>query len=74
MVEYGYEGTNPHDKLQDSVTFGNTDMERLHRTIKDRIAVEKERRLAKDGGANFIPYEIDDLVLAKNMTLNGLLK
>ena len=65
-IEYGYNGNNPNDKiteLKDPVK----SLEELQDNVRKRIEDEKRVRTAKYSNEDFVPFNIGDLVLAKNM-------
>ena len=65
QLENGLSGRNLNDKI-DLPRQITENLEELRRLAVERTTLEKELRVLKQGNEDFVPYAVDDLVLAKN--------
>ena len=68
VIEYGYDGINPNDKIRKDVRFHKVPLADLHHQVHKRIQSEKETRVNRNKNEGFEPYSEGQLVLAKRMT------
>ena len=65
QLENGLSGRNLNDQI-DLPRQITENLEELRRLAVERTTLEKELRVLKQGNEDFVPYTVDDLVLAKN--------